>query len=127
MLKIAESNRTTVTGRIAVRDEAGEVSVVEIKLTGLVRTQPEWDALFERHGGEKSDGAQPVSAIYRANAALYAEAFDGWEDVVDAAGKPLAFGLQAMEALLASPLAPAANRGLMVALNELRFGALEKN
>lgn len=127
MLTIAKENRTTVTARVKVRDESGAESVVEIKLTGLVRAQSDWDALFARHGGDKVDQARVVSAIYRANAALYAEAFDGWDGVAGADGKPLSFGLPAMEALLDSPLAPAANRGLMEALNELRFGALEKN
>lgn len=127
MLKIAKENRTTVTARVAVRNEAGAVSVSEIKLTGLVRDQPDWDALFARHGGDKVNQARSVSAVYRDNAALYAEAFDGWDGVADPDGQLLPFSLPALETLLSSPLAPAANRGLMEALNELRFGALEKN
>lgn len=127
MLKISANNRTAVTARVQVRDESGAASVVEIKLTGLVRTQSGWDDLFARHGGEKAGQARSVSAIYRDNAALYAEAFDGWDGVADASGKPLPFDLSALETLLDSPLAPAANRGLMEALSELRFGALEKN
>ena len=128
MLKIATTDRTTVTARIAVRDASGEAAIVEIKLTGLLRSQPDWDALLQRHAqaeGEKV-GAD-VTGIYRANAKLYAEVFDGWQGVADESGQPLAYSADALEVLLMSAHGPAANRALMQAMHDLRYGALEKN
>jgi hypothetical protein len=128
MLKIATTDRTTVTARIAVRDASGEADIVEIKLTGLLRSQPDWDALFQRHAeaeGEKV--VADVTCIYRANAKLYAEVFDGWQGVADEKGQPLAYSADALEVLLLSAHGPAANRALMQAMHDLRYGALEKN
>ncbi len=125
MLKIATTDRTTVTARIAVRNASGEAVIVEIKLTGLLRSQPDWDALFQRHAQAK--GEKTVSDIYRANAKLYAEVFDGWQGVADESGQPLAYSADALEVLLLSAHGPAANRALMQALDDLRYGALEKN
>lgn len=125
MLKIAANNRTTVTARVSVRDEAGVVTVAEVKLTGMLRTQDGWDALFARHEA-KGDSAS-VTSIYRANAALYAEVFDGWQGPLDEAGRPLPYSPQAVETLLISEHGPAANTAFMQAVHELRFGAIEKN
>lgn len=125
MLKIATTDRTTVTARIAVRDASGEVVIVEIKLTGLLRSQPDWDALFQRH--TQPEGERTVTDVYRANAKLYAEVFDGWQGVVSEEGFPLHYSAGAMEVLLMSSHGPAANLALMQAVNDLRYGALEKN
>lgn len=125
MLKIAANNRTTVTARVNVRDEAGNVTVVDVKLTGLLRSQDDWDALFARH--ESSGESPTVTDIYRANAALYAEVFDGWQGPLDAAGQPLPYSPDAVSVLLTSEHGPAANAAFMQAVHELRFGAVEKN
>lgn len=125
MLMVGKTNRTTVPATIVVRDEAGRQTKVDIKLTGLVRRQTDWDELFGRHGAVAAEAK--VTEIYQANARLFAEVFDGWEGVADADGQPLPYSADAVEVLLVSEHGPAANAALMKALNELRFGALEKN
>lgn len=138
MLKVGATSRTSILAAIRFLGSDGEVKSHEIKLYGLLRTQPDWDALFARHkvevrpsGSAANSGAADVQAtvtdIYRGNAALYSEVFDGWDGVADAEGKPLPYSQDAVRILLESEHGPAANRAFQLALHELRFGALEKN
>lgn len=136
MLKLGISSRTSIPAAIRYLGSDGEVASHDIKLFGALRTQPEWDALFARHKVEvqqsmpaasAADVSSTVTDIYRGNAALYAEVFDGWDGVADASGKPLPYSQDAVRILLESEHGPAANRAFQLALHELRFGALEKN
>ncbi|MBM2884905.1 hypothetical protein JFK97_10950 [Chromobacterium phragmitis] len=65
--------------------------------------------------------------LLQANVDKFARLLVGWEGVTDADGQPLPFSLDLLRQLVTGPDGAAFSRGIWEAINELTYGAREKN
>lgn len=71
---------------------------------------------------EQLPPARTNEAILAENARLFPDYVAGWEGIKDAAGNPVAFSVEALQALVKGPYGMAASAGLWVAVAEVRNG-----
>lgn len=121
-----------VTVKLVESDESGVVSASDLMFVAHFKplSEAEIKAVFEEEIGDQlgEQNAPPVDKsivnVLEANSRIFARLLCGWSKVLDEAGSPVSFTLDALRALIVGTDGLAVSAGLQVALSEMRFGTV---
>ncbi|OHX10505.1 hypothetical protein BI347_22270 [Chromobacterium sphagni] len=117
--------KTTIRWPIKVLLPADGGLTASHEFLGVFNRLPPADIIALAQEGIDEQAAFPD--MLQANVGKFSRLLVGWEGVTDADDKPLPFSLDLLRQLVTGPDGAAFSRGIWEAINELTYGAREKN